>query len=381
MYKIGTFNKISPVGLGRLTDGFALVEEPNEANGIIRRSYDMHEMDFSDDLLAIGRAGAGTNNIPVDKCAEKGIVVFNAPGANANAVKELCIAGMLLAARNIPAGLAWARTLVGSEGLGKQIEKGKGQFAGTEIMGKTLGIIGLGAIGALVANAAEALGMTVIGYDAFFNDKMAAALSPTVRVVDDLAQLYPECDYISIHVPANDATAGMVNTDAFAQMKDGVIFLNFSRDKLMNDADLLAAIDSGKVSCYVTDFADDTVLNAGKDQIIVLPHLGASSAEAEDNCATMAVDQVMDYLENGNITNSVNYPSVSLGPCKGNRLCVIAKADAAGAVASAITSACADAKIESATKGDYAVILADTPSAIDPTAITGDGVIRVRAIG
>ena len=380
MYKIGTFNKISPVGLGRLTDGFALVEDPNEANGIILRSYDMHEMDFSDELLAIGRAGAGTNNIPVDKCADKGIVVFNAPGANANAVKELCIAGMLLAARNIPAGLAWAKTLVGSEGVGKQIEKGKGQFAGTEIMGKTLGVIGLGAIGALVANAAEALGMTVIGYDAFFNDKMKAALSPTVKVVDDLAQLYPECDYISIHVPANDATAGMVNAEAFSQMKDGVIFLNFSRDKLMNDEDLLAAIDSGKVACYVTDFADDTVLNAGRDQIIVLPHLGASSAEAEDNCATMAVDQVMDYLENGNITNSVNFPSVSMGPRKGNRLCVIAKADAAGAVASAITSACADAKIESATKGDYAVILADTPSAIDPTAITGDGVIRVRAI-
>ena len=381
MYKIGTFNKISPVGLGRLTDGFALVEDPNEANGIILRSYDMHEMDFSDELLAIGRAGAGTNNIPVDKCADKGIVVFNAPGANANAVKELCIAGMLLAARNIPAGLAWAKTLVGSEGVGKQIEKGKGQFAGTEIMGKTLGVIGLGAIGALVANAAEALGMTVIGYDAFFNDKMKVALSPTVKVVDDLAQLYPECDYISIHVPANDATAGMVNAEAFSQMKDGVIFLNFSRDKLMNDEDLLAAIDSGKVACYVTDFADDTVLNAGRDQIIVLPHLGASSAEAEDNCATMAVDQVMDYLENGNITNSVNFPSVSMGPRKGNRLCVIAKADAAGAVASAITSACADAKIESATKGDYAVILADTPSAIDPTAITGDGVIRVRAIG
>ena len=378
MYKIGTFNKISPVGLGRLTDSFALVEDPNEANGIILRSYDMHEMDFSQDLLAIGRAGAGTNNIPVDKCSELGIVVFNAPGANANAVKELCLAGMFMAARNIPAGLAWAKTLVGSEGVGKQIEKGKGQFAGTEIMGKTLGIIGLGAIGALVANAAEALGMKVIGYDAFFNDKMAQALSPTVEVVDDLSALYPQCDYISIHVPANDATKGMVNAEAFAQMKDGVIFLNFSRDKLMNDEDLLAAIDSGKVARYVTDFADDTVLNADKEQIIVLPHLGASSAEAEDNCATMAVDQVMDYLENGNIVNSVNFPAISMGPRKGTRVCVIAKATAGAD--EKVSAACPGAEIVSETKGDYTVVLADTPSPVDASAISGDGIIRVRVI-
>ena len=377
MYKIGTFNKISPVGLSRLTDNYALVEDPNEASGIILRSYDMHEMDFSDELLAIGRAGAGTNNIPVDKCAEQGIVVFNAPGANANAVKELCIAGMLLAARNIPAGLAWAKTLVGSEGVGKQIEKGKGQFAGTEIMGKTIGIIGLGAIGAMVANAAEALGMTVIGYDAFFNDKMKQALSPTVKVVDRVEDLYPACDYISIHVPANDATKGMIDKAAFDQMRDGVIFLNFSRDKLMNDEDLLAAIDSGKVATYVTDFADDRVLNADKEQIIVLPHLGASSAEAEDNCATMAVDQVMDYLENGNIVNSVNFPAVSLGERKGNRICVIARADAGAE--EKVREAFPEARIASGTKGDYTYVIAEA-DAIDESRISGEGIIRVRTI-
>lgn len=377
MYKIGTFNKISPVGLGKLTDNFTLVEDQNEANGIILRSYDMHEMDFSDNLLAIGRAGAGTNNIPVDKCAQQGIVVFNSPGANANAVKELCLAGMIMAARNIPAGIAWAKTLVGSEGVGKQIEKGKGQFAGTEILGKTLGVIGLGAIGRLVANACVGLGMTVIGYDAFLTDKAKAELDPAITIVDDLNALYPQCDYISIHVPANDSTKGMMNAVAFAQMKDGVKFMNFSRDKLMNDDDLLAALDSGKISAYVTDFADDAILNADRADIIVLPHLGASSAEAEDNCAIMAVSQVMDYLENGNIVNSVNMPAVSLGARKGTRACIIARADAAAAVLAKVAELGA-ADVASATRGDYAYILAEVEA--DEAAIAVDGVIRVRIL-
>ena len=377
MYKIGTFNKISPVGLGKLTDNFALVEDQNEANGIILRSYDMHEMDFSDNLLAIGRAGAGTNNIPVDRCAQQGIVVFNSPGANANAVKELCLAGMIMAARNIPAGIAWAKTLVGSEGVGKQIEKGKGQFAGTEILGKTLGVIGLGAIGRLVANACVGLGMTVVGYDAFLSDKAKSELDPSITVVDDLNALYPQCDYISIHVPANDSTKGMMNAVAFAQMKDGVKFMNFSRDKLMNDDDLLAALDSGKISTYVTDFADDAILNADKPNIIVLPHLGASSAEAEDNCASMAVTQVMDYLENGNIVNSVNMPAVSLGARKGTRVSVIAKADAAAAVLAKVAELGA-ADVASATRGDYAYILAEVEA--DEAAIAIDGVIRARVL-
>ena len=377
MYKIGTFNKISPVGLGKLTDNFALVEDQNEANGIILRSYDMHEMDFSDNLLAIGRAGAGTNNIPVDRCAQQGIVVFNSPGANANAVKELCLAGMIMAARNIPAGIAWAKTLVGSEGVGKQIEKGKGQFAGTEILGKSIGVIGLGAIGRLVANACVGLGMTVVGYDAFLSDKAKSELDPSITVVDDLNALYPQCDYISIHVPANDSTKGMMNAVAFAQMKDGVKFMNFSRDKLMNDDDLLAALDSGKISTYVTDFADDAILNADKPNIIVLPHLGASSAEAEDNCASMAVTQVMDYLENGNIVNSVNMPAVSLGARKGTRVSVIAKADAAAAVLAKVAELGA-ADVASATRGDYAYILAEVEA--DEAAIAIDGVIRVRIL-
>lgn len=377
MYKIGTFNKISPVGLGKLTDDFALVEDQNEANGIILRSYDMHEMDFSDNLLAIGRAGAGTNNIPVDRCAQQGIVVFNSPGANANAVKELCLAGMIMAARNIPAGIAWAKTLVGSEGVGKQIEKGKGQFAGTEILGKTLGVIGLGAIGRLVANACVGLGMTVVGYDAFLSDKAKSELDPSITVVDDLNALYPQCDYISIHVPANDSTKGMMNAVAFAQMKDGVKFMNFSRDKLMNDDDLLAALDSGKISTYVTDFADDAILNADKPNIIVLPHLGASSAEAEDNCASMAVTQVMDYLENGNIVNSVNMPAVSLGARKGTRVSVIAKADAAAAVLAKVAELGA-ADVASATRSDYAYILAEVEA--DEAAIAIDGVIRARIL-
>ena len=377
MYKIGTLNKISPVGLGRLTDNYTVVEDVNDANGIILRSYDMHEMELSENLLAVGRAGAGVNNIPLDKCAEAGIVVFNSPGANANAVKELCLAGMIMAARNIPAGLAWAKTLVGSEGVGKQIEKGKGQFAGTEIMGKTLGVIGLGAIGRLVANACVGLGMNVIGYDAFLTDAAKADLDPSITVVDNLSDMYLQCDYISIHVPANDATKGMINAAAFAQMKDGVKFMNFSRDKLMNDDDLLAALESGKVGTYVTDFADDTVLNADRPDIIVLPHLGASSAEAEDNCAVMAVNEVMDYLENGNIVNSVNMPAVSLGTKSGPRVSVIAKADAAAAVLAKLAELGA-ANVASATRGDYAYVLAEVEA--DEAAVAVDGVIRVRIL-
>ena len=377
MYKIGTFNKISPVGLSKLTDDYSLVEDQNDAHGIILRSYDLHEMDFSKELLAIGRAGAGTNNVPVDRCSEEGIVVFNAPGANANAVKELCICGMILAARNVPEGIAWAKTLQGSEGVGKQIEKGKGQFAGTEIMGKTLGIIGLGAIGRLVADSAIALGMTVIGYDEFMNDGLKASLNPEVTVVDNLSDLYPQCDYISIHVPANDATKGMMNAEAFAQMKDGVMFMNFARDKLMNDDDLLAALESGKIAKYVTDFADDAVLNAGHPGIIVLPHLGASSAEAEDNCATMAVTQVMDYLENGNIKNSVNMPNVSLGKREGARISVICKANAESDVLFKLNEL--ELKnVASGTRGEYAYVLADLEDkAID---LKVAGVIRCRIL-
>ena len=369
MYKIGTLNKISPVGLARLTDDYTIVEDVQEANGIILRSYDMHEMELSENLLAVGRAGAGVNNIPLDKCAEQGIVVFNAPGANANAVKELCLTGMLLAARNVPDGLAWASTLVGSEGVGKAVEKGKGQFAGTEIKGKTLGVIGLGAIGVLVANAAETLGMNVIGYDPFLSVKAAHSLSNTIDIVDALKDLYPQCD------PVLDSTKGMIDAEAIAQMKDGVVFLNFARDKLVNDADMLAALESGKVKKYVTDFPNDAVI--GKEGVIATPHLGASSAEAEDNCAVMAADELMDYLENGNIVNSVNMPVCTLGPKKGTRIAVISKADA-GALEK--VAAIADGDVINKTRGDYAYTLAETSGDVDAAALEGEGIIRVRIL-
>lgn len=375
MYKIATLNKISPVGLDCLTDDYTITEEIQEANSIILRSYSMHEMELSDELLAVGRAGAGVNNIPLDKCAEKGIVVFNAPGANANAVKELCLAGMLLAARNIPEGYEWAKTLEGTKEVGKAVEKGKGQFAGTEIKGKTLGVIGLGAIGVLVANAAEKLGMNVIGYDPFISLKSAHSLSNTISVTHALKDVLPLCDYITIHVPVMDSTKGMINAEAFEQMKDGVIFLNFARDKLVNDQDLIAALNSGKIKKYVTDFPNDAVI--GQKGVIALPHLGASSSEAEDNCAVMAIEQVMDYLENGNIVNSVNMPACSLGPKKGTRIAVISKADAG--VLEKVAAIC-EGDVVNKVRGDYAYTLAETDGDIDVSSIAGEGVIRVRVI-
>ena len=375
MYKISTLNKISPAGLARLTDEYTITENVQEANSIILRSYNMHDMDLPADLMAVGRAGAGVNNIPLDKCAQQGIVVFNAPGANANAVKELCLAGMFLAARNITEGFEWAKTLIGTEDVGKAVEKGKGQFAGTEIKGKTLGVIGLGAIGVLVANAAESLGMNVIGHDPFLSVKAAHSLSNTIDIADSLKDLYPQCDYITIHVPVMDSTKAMINAEAFAQMKDGVVFLNFARDKLVNDSDLLSAIDSGKVKKYITDFPTDTVI--GKKGILALPHLGASSAEAEDNCAVMAVDQVMDYLENGNIVNSVNMPACTLGPKKGTRISIISKADAG--VLEKVAAIC-DGDVINKVKGEYAYTLAETTGDVDESAITGEGIIRVRIL-
>lgn len=313
MYKIGTLNKISPVGLARLTDDYTITENVQEANSIILRSYNMHDMEFSPDLLAIGRAGAGVNNIPLDKCAQQGIVVFNAPGANANAVKELCLSGMFLAARNIPAGLEWAKTLAGTEDVGKAVEKGKGQFAGTEIKGKTLGVIGLGAIGAMVANTAIYLGMEVYGYDPYISVDTAWKLSREIKHIANVEDIFKECDYITLHVPLLDSTKGMISKDSIAMMKDGVVLLNFSRDLLVDETALIDALETGKVKKYVTDFANSTV--AGAKNTLVTPHLGASTAESEDNCACMAVKELRDYLENGNIHNSVNYPNCDMGIC------------------------------------------------------------------
>ncbi len=303
MYQIATLNKISKVGLAHLTDQYTITENVDQAAGILVRSQDMLTMEFSKELKAVARAGAGVNNIPLDRCAEDGIVVFNTPGANANAVKELVLAGMLLAARNIPAALTWAKGL--TEDVSKTVEKGKSQFAGGEIAGKTLGVVGLGAIGRKVAAAAQALGMEVCGYDPFFSGEA------DYSVYSDVKEMLPLCDYVTIHVPANDSTKGMFNTELFEIMKDKAVLLNFSRDKLVNESDLLAAIEAGKLACYVTDFPNDNMV--GREGVILLPHLGASTAEAEDNCAIMAVEQLRDYFENGNIINSVNFPKVDMG--------------------------------------------------------------------
>lgn len=304
MYKIATLNKISPVGLKQLTAGYTLTDEAGEADGILVRSQDMHEMELSDKLKAVARAGAGVNNIPLDKCAEKGIVVFNTPGANANAVKELVLCGLLLAARNIPQALTWAAGL--NEDVSKTVEKGKSQFAGSEIMGKTLGIVGLGAIGRKVAAAAKALGMEIVGYDPYY-----VSGGEGLSVYQDLSEMLSLCDFVTLHLPANDSTKGMVNRELFDAMKDGTILLNFSRDKLVNELDLAVALESGKLAKYVTDFPNDNMV--GRKNVILLPHLGASTAEAEDNCAVMAVNELRDYFESGNIINSVNFPRLDMG--------------------------------------------------------------------
>ena len=317
MYKISTLNKISPAGLSRFNEEYILTDKIEEADGILVRSQDMHEMEFSDNLRAIARAGAGVNNIPLDRCAENGIVVFNTPGANANAVKELVLCGLFLAARNVPAALDWAKGL--TEDVSGAVEKGKSQFAGHEIAGKTLGIVGLGAIGRKVAASAKALGMEIVGYDPYF-----VSGGEGISVYTDLEEMLGICDYITLHLPANDTTKGMVDSRLFAAMKEGAVLLNFSRDKLVNDMDLAVALESGRVSQYVTDFPNDNLI--GRKNVILLPHLGASTEEAEDNCAAMAADEIRNYFENGNIINSVNFPKLDMGPLeKGIRLSFIVK--------------------------------------------------------
>lgn len=377
MYKIGTLNKISQTGLACFSDRYTVSDDVTGANGILVRSQDMHDMEFGRELLSIARAGAGVNNIPLDRCAEEGIVVFNTPGANANAVKELVLAGMLLAARNIPAGIAWAGTL--TENVGKAVEKGKSQFAGTELRGKTLGVVGLGAIGVLVANAASDLGMKVIGYDPYFSIRSAHKLYSCVEVKDDIKALLPLCDYISIHVPATASTGGMFNAELFELMKDSAVLLNFSRDKLVNEDDLLSALTDGRLRRYVTDFPTDGIL--GRDGVICLPHLGASTAEAEDNCASMAALQTMDYIENGNIVNSVNFPAVTLGErASDNRICILTKGEPNPLKLAAAMFADINIKaIAGSVRGEYGYALVSTDEQITSVPKT-DGVIRVRVI-
>lgn len=313
MYQINCLNPISNTGLSHLTANYQLTDSVNEAQGVLVRSASMHEIELPKELLAVARAGAGVNNIPLDRCAEQGIVVFNTPGANANGVKELVLAGMLLAARDIVGGIEWVKGAAADENIAKTAEKEKKNFAGTELMGKKLGVIGLGAIGVKVANAAQHLGMEVYGYDPYLSVNAAWNLSRTVKHVVNVEDIYTECDYITIHVPLLDSTKGMINAGAIGKMKDGVVILNFARDLLADEKAVLAGIASGKVKRYVSDFPNPTT--AGKPGVILIPHLGASTEESEDNCAVMAVEELMDYLENGNIRNSVNFPACDMGPC------------------------------------------------------------------
>ncbi len=313
MFKYTCLNPIAAIGLNNFTDGYEKTDNFADAQAVLVRSASMHDSELSDNLLAVARAGAGYNNIPVDKCADKGIVVFNTPGANANGVKELFVAGMLLAARDINGGIEWVKENKDNPNISKDMEKAKKQFAGTELMGKKIGVIGLGAIGVLVANVANRMKMEVYGVDPYLSVKNALSLSRDVNIVKTYDEIYSECDYITTHVPLLDDTKGMINKEAFSKMKDGVVILNMARDTLVNDEDMKEALETGKVSKYVTDFPNPAV--ASMPNVIATPHLGASTEESEDNCAVMAVDQIRNFLENGNIVNSVNFPACDAGEC------------------------------------------------------------------
>lgn len=313
MFKYTCLNPIAAIGLNNFTDGYEKTDNFADAQAVLVRSASMHDSELSDNLLAVARAGAGYNNIPVDKCADKGIVVFNTPGANANGVKELFVAGMLLAARDINGGIEWVKENKDNPNISKDMEKAKKQFAGTELMGKKIGVIGLGAIGVLVANVANRMKMEVYGVDPYLSVKNALSLSRDVNIVKTYDEIYSECDYITIHVPLLDDTKGMINKEAFSKMKDGVVILNMARDTLVNDEDMKEALETGKVAKYVTDFPNPAV--ASMPNVIATPHLGASTEESEDNCAVMAVDQIRNFLENGNIVNSVNFPACDAGEC------------------------------------------------------------------
>ena len=386
MYKYACLNPIAQVGLDKFTENFEATENTSEADVILVRSAKMHDMDVPANLTAVARAGAGVNNIPFQDYAQKGIVVFNTPGANANGVKELVIAGMLLAARDIIGGVEWVSSEAGNPEIGAMAEKQKKKYAGSEISGKKLGIIGLGAIGQLVANAAVSLGMTVYGYDPFISVNAAWNLSRAVHHIEDVKEIYSECDYITIHVPLNEHTKKMIDAEAIGLMKDDAILLNFARDTLVDEDALIEALNAGKLRKYVTDFANEKI--TGAPNTLVIPHLGASTAEAEDNCARMAVKQVVDYMENGNITNSVNYPDCSMGVCtSAGRLAVMHKN-----ISNMISSftrilGSVDINIPCLTnksKGDYAYTLIDTDKEITDGIIKEleavDGVIKVRVI-
>lgn len=366
MYQILTLNKISKSGLANFNAAFfACADNFENPDAVIVRSAAMHEMAFGDNLLAIARAGAGVNNIPIDRCTENGICVFNTPGANANAVKELVICALFLASRKIVAGSAWCNTLKGEgANVGKAVEKGKSNFAGPEILGKTLGVFGLGAIGIKVANAAKALGMEVIGYDPFINENTKAALAEGIALTDNTDDIFVKSDYITLHAPLNDATRGIVCAANLAKAKDGVRVLNFARGELVDNADILAALASGKCAAYATDFPTDDQLQT--DGVIAIPHLGASTPEAEENCAVMAVCQLSDYLLNGNVKNSVNFPALSAERAGKVRISVVTTGDCADEIGRALVSAGVSVKrCANAVRKDVGYCLFDTDDEVN----------------
>ena len=384
MFRYTCLNPIAQTGLDGFSENYQKTEELNDADAILVRSAKMHEMELPKSVCAIARAGAGVNNIPLGKYADQGIVVFNTPGANANGVKELVFAGMLLAARDIIGGANWTKGQTENPDVTAAAEKEKKKFAGTELLGKKLGIIGLGAIGVKVANAATHLGMDVYGYDPYISVDAAWNLSRNIHHINDVEDIYHQCDYITIHVPLLDSTKKMINSDAIAKMKDGVVILNFARDLLVDEEAVLAAIDAGKVHRYVSDFPNPTTV--GKPGVIVTPHIGASTAESEENCAVMAVKELRNFLENGNIKNSVNYPNCDLGICESASRLAICHKNVKGMI-SRFTDVLADTNIHNmsnASKGDFAYTLLDLDSAVSPEELaqveTIEGVLKVRVV-
>ncbi len=386
MYNILTLNEISSYGTDKFDKTkYSISKDCENPDAVMVRSAAMHDTEFGSNLLAIARAGAGVNNIPVEKCADIGICVFNTPGANANAVKELVIAGLLISSRKVADAIDWAKTLKGNGAdVGKMVEKGKSAFGGPEIMGKTLGVDGLGAIGVLVANAALSLGMNVVGYDPYLSVKAALGLNPRCKTVNDIKELYAVSDYITIHVPFNPETKGFINDETIALMKDGVRILNFSRAELVDSDSVIKALESGKAAAYVVDFPTDEII--GVKNVIAIPHLGASTPESEDNCAVMAAQELIDYIENGNIINSVNLPDAEMN-ATGTKVCVIHKN--VPDVISQLTTVFGKAKINienmlNKSKKDYSYTLIDAAGSVTDDIINNiaavDGVIRVRAI-
>lgn len=386
MTKVNCLNPIAACGLDLFSDNYEIVDSLDNADAVLVRSASMHDLNMPESLVAIARAGAGVNNIPLEDCAKKGIVVFNTPGANANGVKEIVIAGLLLASRDLIGGYNWVKENAEDSEIAKKVEKQKKNYAGNEIQGKKLGVIGLGAIGAKVANIAFRLGMTVYGYDPFVSVDSAWSLSRHIKHITNVEDIYKECDYITIHVPALDNTKGMLNKDAFAMMKDGVRILNFARDILVNDEDMKEALASGKVAKYVTDFPNPAI--AGNKNVITLPHLGASTEESEDNCAIMAVKQIADFMENGNIKNSVNYPACDAGVCvTAARVAICHKniPDMLARFTGVFSKKSINiANMVSKSKGDWAYTILDVESEIDDAGKSEleavDGVVRVRVI-